>query len=363
MTFEIDAGLPEPITKTLSSLSDRYNFTSQNTEGGNGYVFICKNTLLGTECVVKFYNWEGEERYHLEPQALTNFNSQNLLKVLDAGVADESWAFFVTPYCSEGSLDSHLKSKSTGNLEAYRICADILDALTYLHSQRYVHRDIKPGNVYLHEGHAIVGDFGSLVPLPEGHSHVKASRHAVLYRPPESIVSDTYGFAGDIYQAGLVLYQLLGGKLPVLETDFLSPRQRKEYDKLSFPDNTIYADNNIKQIIAKGKLIDISSVNCWASPALIKAVRKATSPDPARRFLSAADFLGFLAQNRPNITDWSMTDAGQLVLKASPTEYRISVNTLEVGKRRGSASWRTDNTLSGTDLPSIVKEIEAKACG
>lgn len=355
----IMSGVPKEIQNTIELLKDRYVFLSQNDEGGNGYVFVCQHKILDTKCVVKFYNWEGEERYHLEPKALTEFDSPNILKVLDAGITDDSWAYFVTPHCSDGSLESYLRSRSIGNIEAFDLCCGILDGLTYLHSQGYVHRDIKPANIYLHGGRAVIGDFGSLVRLPKGASEVRASRHSVLYRPPESIVSNGYGFAGDIYQVGLILYQLLGGNLPYHETDCLNKKQLKEYESLTYPDNTIFADDCLKNIILKGRLVDPDYINPWASKKLISAFKKATKTNPTKRFESAAKFLAKLAEVRPDVTGWVLQEDGKLFLHG-PTEYQICLDTLQVSKRKNSIDWRSDNSFVGLSISQIIEKIEGR---
>ena len=179
----------------------------------------------------------GDLKFHAEPRTLLNLKSPYILQVLDADVVYEEWAYFVTPYCAEGNLDKLLEQEFLPNIAAVHLTSNILQALS-VHAERLIHRDLKPGNVYLHEQTAIIGDFGSVASLPRDETSVAASQHSVLYRPPESIKTNEYTMFGDIYQNGVILYQLLGGRLPYNEVEWLNKKQREEYNKLNYPENT-----------------------------------------------------------------------------------------------------------------------------
>jgi serine/threonine protein kinase len=353
--------IPNQIKTALIKLNNNYYISDHITEGENGYVFKAINRVLESPAIIKFYNWDGDPRFHLEPQALTRIDSPNVLKVLDAGVVDCSWAYFITPFCSEGSLDALLASDALGTIQAFEICNGILNGLTYLHASRFIHRDLKPGNIYIHLGRPVIGDFGSLIYLRCGETVVPASRHSVLYRPPESVTHDHYCFAGDIYQVGVILYQLLGGSLPYEEKKWLTDAQLKIYNCKKYPDNTIFADECLKARIARGRLLDLNTIHAWAPHKLRRLVKKACNKDPTKRFESAGAFLAALSQTRAALADWAMVD-GYLTLRASPTSYRILTVAppFRVEKRRQS-NWRKDSTCSSiNDLRSLVLEIEGR---
>ncbi|WP_256468182.1 protein kinase [Bradyrhizobium sp. 160] len=302
------------------------------------------------------------KKLHAEPQALMSLQSPYVLQVLEAGYAGNEWAYFVTPHCAEGDLDNLLQANQTSNLAALDKCSNILMGLAELHGRRLLHRDIKPENVYLHNEKAIIGDFGSIAKLPEGNDAVVASKHAVLYRPPESVVSNTYGFGGDIYQCGVVLYQLLGGALPYDEINWLNKTQKLKYQKLPYPDSTLYADDCIRERIAKGRLLDFSTINAWAPDGLVKIARRACSRDPKARFSSVAEFLARLSETRAFVHDWKRTSEDELMVEGS-TSYLIKRvgQQYRILKRKSSSEWRSDNTITGgSDLKKIVRDIEAK---
>jgi hypothetical protein len=128
---------------------------------------------------------------------------------------------------------------------------------------------------------------------------------------------------------------------------------------MSYPDNTIFADDCLKALIAKGRLLVPSTVDCWAARELVSAFKKATKTNPANRFASAAEFLAKLAGSRPHISDWSLGLDKKLILVGS-TQYRVCTETLQVHKRRASAEWRIDNSCSGSDLAEIIRTIESR---
>jgi len=84
---------------------------------------------------------------------------------------------------------------------------DILSGLSFLHANKLLHRDLKPQNILLADsGSAVIGDFGSVKRLPDGHQTVPGSGHSIIYCPPESASSGTYGISGDIYQVGVTMF-------------------------------------------------------------------------------------------------------------------------------------------------------------
>ncbi|MCW6509628.1 serine/threonine protein kinase [Lichenifustis flavocetrariae] len=359
--FTFGPNTPDAVRLTVERLGDTYLIEEENREGGNGFVFMARNRVLGTQVVIKFYNWEGDHRYHLEPQVLTGFASTNVLKVLDAGVVDQSWSYYVSPFCAERSLQK--LDRPVGVLKAHSIVSDILTGLTYLHGSHYLHRDLKPGNIYLHDGRAVIGDFGSLVRLPDGQSEVPASRHSLLFRPPESVQSDRYGKPGDIYQVGMILFFLMGGHLPTEEAAWLTAKELGEYQAKSYPDNTIFADDCIKGRIARGKVLDLTTVCPWTPNMFTRAIRRACRLNPADRFVTAADFLAELSTARSSLADWTSVD-GMATLNGRSTSYRIGAEgpPYAVQKRRPPADWRNDNTCMETaDIRKLMREIEGRS--
>ncbi len=353
---------PPDIKKALHDLSKDIAFTKEDSKAANGYVFFGVNRITERRVVVKFYYWGGKAEYHAEPKHLAQIESDNVLKIQSAALLDNKWAYFITPDCANGDLDEILQSTILGNHNALDYTYQVLSGLSHLHGKRFLHRDIKPANIYLHEnGVAVIGDFGSVKKIPDAQSVIPASSHSVLYRPPESITNNLYGVAGDTYQAGIVLYQLLGGVLPYDGRAWLSRRELEHYESLPLsPDQDVFVDQCIKAKIVAGRLLDLSTLPPWVPKTLKRLVNKACHPDHNRRFQNASTFMAKIHELRPTTLDWRIVD-GLPILAGNPS-YRIveKNDSLRVEKRRGG-EWRNDNTFVGTTLEELVDEISQKA--
>ncbi len=224
---------PPEVKATLQNLSKNIHFTKEDTKAANGYVFFGTNRITNKPVAVKFYYWGGKIEFHAEPKQLASIESEFVLSIHDAGLIDGNWAYFQTAACTNGDLDDILEQTSIGNIEAIDFTYQVLDGLSHLHAKRFLHRDLKPSNIYVTEyNKAVIGDFGSVKRIPEGRSEIPASSHTLLYRPPETISGNVYGVTGDIYQAGIVLYQLLGGHLPYDGMAWLSKKELLQFRAL-----------------------------------------------------------------------------------------------------------------------------------
>lgn len=356
-------GVPDCVRGKLVQLSESTQFEKQSLKGSSGYLFFGTNQLHGMRVAVKFYFWAGDHAYHAEPQRLALIDSRNITRILDAAYVDEDWAYFVTPYFEAGDLDDEIGRGALGNLRAIDLTRDLLNGLSHLHAERLVHRDLKPQNVFVGDaGEAIIGDFGSVKRVPDGHVGVPGSGHSVLYRPPESVATGLYGKQGDLYQVGIVLFQLLGGALPYEETAWLSARQLDHYLGLSdYGDRSIYATNILKRRIRTGRVIDTSTLPPWVCEPLRRIVNKACHVDPSRRYQSCSEFLGKIAEAMRGVHDWRLEDG--CPVRRNGVSYRILGPDLAGGfrvQKRRTGDWRNDNTIDAQELTGIVAEIDAR---
>lgn len=357
---------PEPVKASLRTLSATIAFEKQAAKGANGYLFFGRHKVLKRPVAVKYYVWGGDSAYHAEPAALAALQSPHIVPVYTASLLDQKYAYFVTPHYKRGDLDDFMSQGTHGNIAAVDMAASILNGLSTLHGSRYLHRDLKPENIFVTDtGNPCIGDFGSIRHLPTGVGAVPGSGHSLIYSPPESISTGQFARAGDIYQVGIVLYQLLGGPIPYDEMAWLDDGQRVAY--LAEPDSierNIYATRAIQTRIQAGRIVDTSLLPPWVCPPLRKTVAKACHIDPSKRFKTASAFMAHLHRLRKQVHDWRVENGYPTL--AGGTSFRIRTDDagpLRFVEKRKGRGWRADKRFTGESLEEMVSQIEHAAGG
>jgi serine/threonine protein kinase len=353
--------VPSSIKTKLLALSKKIEITKRSRVGSNGWLFFGQNRIHQQTVAIKFYDWGGDTKYHAEPKNLAKIKSENVIQILDASIVDSDYAYFLTPFFENGDLDDEICSGIKGNLRALAVARDILSGLSHLHTQSLLHRDLKAQNILVgSDGKAVIGDFGSVKKIPHGNTSVPGSGHSLIYTPPESVSSGLYGIPGDIYQVGVVLFQMLGGKFPYEESSWLNSRELAKYRAIPDEiDRQIYATECIKQKIKRGKIVDLSTLPPWVCTPLRRTISKACNIKPSSRYQSTAEFLARLNAIRGQIHDWRIEHG--VPVRYATYRHRVVYDNRKslyfVQKDKG-AGWRKDNAFRGTDLAGLVTEIE-----
>lgn len=296
--------LPGAVENSLYELADHYWDFEQNERGANGYLFFAKNKVTNASVAIKFYAGEQGEARHDEPRQLCLIKNRNVLPILDARSVSDEWGYFATPRCFEGDLDDLIANQPSVH-EALDVVLGICNGVSAIHALKMLHRDLKPGNIVMQAGTPQIADFGSVRMLSDGESHVTASRHSILYRPPESFATGRYSAKGDVYQIGVVLYQLLGGYLPYDGIEYLSPKELLKFASIGDPvDRSIFVDGVIRKRAEAGSLLAHSSLPPWVTGVAKRALRDMTSPDPKNRCSSVADVAAALTHLRAAMANW-----------------------------------------------------------
>jgi eukaryotic-like serine/threonine-protein kinase len=352
----------EAVRESAVLLAQNYSIEKYSDKGANGYVFFGED-ILGRKVAVKYYYWAGEKVYHAEPKRLSEFKSPHIAPVLNAGLADGEWAYFITPYYDEGDLDDLLHKRVPPLHAAIRIIEDVLDGLSHLHSARLVHRDIKCANVFIEKDRtAVIGDFGSVRRIPEAMDSVPASGMTIVCWPPETCESQTYGQSGDIYQVGLLLYRLCGGVLP---TDsgyaLLNAAERRAFALLSHSaDQSIFIDEVIRKRILQNRLCDYRTLAPWVSARVCRVLSRAMHNDPERRYRTATEFLQNLQRLRAEAPDWASQEDGTLLCscgKATRRVRRLPDGSYRAEKPWG-ARWQRDGSVEQGDISEVCRQVD-----
>ena len=186
-------------------------------------VYLAHDRKHGREVAIKVLRPElaeslGRERFLREIQLAARLNHPHILPLYDSGEAD-GVLYFVTPVMQGQTLRERLDAVARLPIdEAVRIATEVADALDYAHRHDIVHRDIKPENILLHEGHAVVADFGIgkaiLAASPE---HTTLTQVGVTigtpaYLSPEQAAGDALDGRSDLFALGCVLFEMLTGE-------------------------------------------------------------------------------------------------------------------------------------------------------
>jgi serine/threonine-protein kinase len=191
-------------------------------------VFVAEDSSLGRTVVIKVLAPElaaglNAERFKREIMLAAQLQHPHIVPVLAAGVADEL-PYFVMPFVNGESLRHRLVPEVGLALpDVVSILRDVAKALAFAHSQGVVHRDIKPDNVLLAGGSAVVTDFGiakaissAVVAAPGGTlTQVGTSLGTPAYMSPEQAAGDPNADArSDFYSFGVMAYEMICGKTP-----------------------------------------------------------------------------------------------------------------------------------------------------
>ncbi len=292
--------------RLTAALSDRYRLERELGQGGMATVYLAHDLKHDRKVAIKVLHPElsaviGGERFLAEIRVTANLQHPHILPLFDSGAAD-GLLFYVMPLVEGESLRAKMsREKQLGVDEAVRLASQVASALDYAHRHGVVHRDIKPENVLLHDGVALVADFGIALAA----SHAGASRMTATgmslgtraYMSPEQAMGDREVDArSDIYSLGTMLYEMLVGDPP-------------------------YLGSTAQAIVAKvltEKPVPVTVHRDTVPSNVASAVQKALNKLPADRFASAADFAKALATPGWTSGDLLATRPMTSVMAAAP---------------------------------------------
>jgi serine/threonine protein kinase/Tfp pilus assembly protein PilF len=258
-----------------STLAGRYQVEREVGRGGMATVYLAQDLKHGRPVALKVLHPElaaslGSERFLREIQIAARLQHPHILPLYDSGEAN-TLLYYVMPFVEGESLRDRLtREKQLPIEDAVKVGRDVAAALDYAHRHGVVHRDIKPENVMLHEGEAIVTDFGiaKAVSAAGGESLTQTGMAVgtPAYMSPEQASGDREPDGrSDIYSLGCVLYEMLTGSAP-----FMGP--------------------TVQSIIMKRFTEPVPSVRATRSTVtaeLEQVVSKALAKDPTDRFQTA----------------------------------------------------------------------------
>lgn len=206
-----------------SILAGRYRIDARIGSGGMADVFRGVDTTLDRPVAVKVLtdrSGDIRQRFLREARSMARLNHPNIVSVYDAGEADG--ISYIIMELAEGRTLRSLSEEGLPLERALTLFIDLCEALQYAHGQGVIHRDIKPSNLMvLPSGVLKVMDFG----LARRTTDVSMSAQAgeivgtIAYLPPERFLGRAGDVTGDLYSLGVVMYELLCGRLPFESAD------------------------------------------------------------------------------------------------------------------------------------------------
>ena len=242
-----------PTTEELQQLLPAYDVLSFIAKGGMGAVYKAHQKSLERNVAIKILPREfGEDhdfrrRFEDEAKAMAKLNHPNLISVYDFGEVDHM-LYIVMEFVDGKSFHESFHGRAIAEKEVAHLVAGICEGLAHAHEAGILHRDIKPANILLDsKNRPKIGDFG-LARLTE-----ETEGEGIIYGTPDYIAPEVIKNPGavdtrsDVFSTGVILYELLTGKLPE------------------------------KRYIPASQIEDVD-------PRFDKIVRRATHPSPMLRF-------------------------------------------------------------------------------
>lgn len=320
---DVDIEIKDFIANQSDIEIDRYSDV-----GCNGDLYFGKHKIFNERVALKFYYSDGKGISHKEPQILRGIDHSNIIKVHDARKISDNYAYFLTSEFSGGDLHKFIKENSISTHVALSITQDILKGVNEMHKNpnRLLHRDLKPNNILVDKESklACIADFGSIKYIPAKKDSIVASKNSLVYRPKESIQKNEYNFQSDVYQVGLILFQLLGGFFPDAMIDWFNEKQQNKLNNIrDIFEQHQFTESVFDNLIVKNKLLRFESLPFYVDNKLKAIIRKATRPELSKRYKSASEFMNAVYKYKTKAIDWVCIDNEYLAINNKETTYRI----------------------------------------
>ncbi|MGH7702711.1 MAG: protein kinase domain-containing protein [Gemmatimonadales bacterium] len=216
--------MTDQLARLRDALGDRYDVEREIGHGGMAHVYLARDLRHGRLVALKVLRPElaaalGPDRFLREIQIEARLQHPHILPLFDSGSAD-GLLYYVMPYVEGETLRNRMSRETQlPLLDAVQIACEVADALGYAHSLDVVHRDIKPGNILLSGGHAVVADFGIARAISAAGGESTSEAGLAVGTPDYMSPEQASGYAhidgrSDVYALGCVLYEMLAGEPP-----------------------------------------------------------------------------------------------------------------------------------------------------
>jgi eukaryotic-like serine/threonine-protein kinase len=245
---------------------DKYKLLEIKGSGTFGTVWLAEDTWIGKKVAIKIPHNQKEEFTKLiaEPKLLASLDHPNIVQILTVDKAENIF-FMVMEYVDGKNLAQLIQETPLTYKEAIDIVIQVLSALQYAHEKNIIHRDLKPGNILLTaERKAKITDFGTAM-IQAGQNG--AGIGGTLYYMAKEQVLGHPAPASDVYSVGVVLYEMVTGKLPF-------------YDEVPMA---------VLNKILKDDVPEPHKINAKVPKEVEEVILKALQKETSKRYQSAAE--------------------------------------------------------------------------
>lgn len=216
---------PPPVPKLEGHNIGGYTLIREIGRGGMGVVYLAERSdeTFHRRAAVKLLPASGSDvivaRFQQERRILASLDHPNIAKLLDAGATEEGWPYFVTEFVEGQPIDRWCDERKLNISQRIELFRSVIAAVEYAHRHLVVHRDLKPGNIFV-TGDGVVKllDFGIAKvisgPAGEAETLTLAGMMTLGYASPEQVNGSIITTQSDVYSLGVVLYELLTGHKP-----------------------------------------------------------------------------------------------------------------------------------------------------
>lgn len=260
-------------------------------EGGMGVVYLAERSDLGSRAAIKILRdaWLSplrRERFAAEQRTLAQLSHPSIAALHDAGTLPEGTPWFVMEYVEGVPITTHCIEHNCSIEQRLKLFRDVCEAVQHAHSHLVIHRDLKPSNILVREdGSVKLLDFGISKQLDSVDAVTEQTRTAIrlmtpAYAAPEQIRGQSVGVHSDVYSLGVVLYELLVGRLPF----DISGRSAAEAEKILLerePERPSSAARRMELVTPKVPKASIGK-SAWSDLDVVCLT--AMHKDPQRRY-------------------------------------------------------------------------------
>ena len=323
--------MSDVLSQLQAALTDRYRLQRELGQGGMATVYLAQDLKHDRKVAIKVLRPElaaviGAERFLSEIKTTANLQHPHILPLHDSGRADGQageFLFYVMPYVEGESLRDRLaREKQLPIADAVRIATEVASALDYAHRRGIIHRDIKPENILLHDGAALVADFGiALAASKAGGSRMTETGMSLgtpQYMSPEQAMGERELDArSDIYALGAMTYECLTGEPP-------------------------FSGPTAQAIVAKvmtGTPEPVTNLRRTVPSNVAAAVHQALEKLPADRFASAAEFANALRSEKFAGATGSVASRAHAEQSSTPARVAFGAAVVLTLLSLGVAAW------------------------